>query len=67
MAWFIYVIGVIVAFALLLGIRIREGKVTLGDLVFAVLFCPFSWIIVVIFVILSIDKLDDFVIWRRRR
>jgi len=67
MGWFIYVIGMIVAFALLLGIRIKEGKVTLGDLVFAVLFCPFSWIVVIIFIILSIDKLDNFVIWRKKR
>ena len=67
MGWFIYVIGMIVAFALLLGIRIKEGKVTLGDLVFAVLFCPFSWIVMIIFIILSIDKLDNFVIWRKKR
>ncbi|MCD6471152.1 hypothetical protein J7K86_01325 [bacterium] len=66
MLWLIYALGVIIAFVLLIGARIMEGKLTLGDLVFALLFSAFSWVVVLIFVILSIDKLDNFVIWRRK-
>jgi len=62
----IYIAGIIIAFILLIGARIKDGKLTLGDLVCAILFSAFSWIVVLIFVILCIDKLDNFVIWRRK-
>jgi len=66
MFWSIYILGVIIAFILIVGVRIIDGKLTLGDLVCAVLFSAFSWIVVLIFIILSIDKLDGFIIWKRK-
>jgi len=62
----IYIAGIIIAFILLIGVRIKDGKLTLGDLICVILFSAFSWIVVLIFIILSIDKLDGFIIWRRK-
>ena len=66
MFWSIYILGAIIAFILIIGVRIIDGKLTLGDLVCAILFSAFSWIVVLIFIILSIDELDNFVIWRKK-
>lgn len=69
-----YIIGIIIAFCSMIGMRIKKGKVTLADLILSVLFCLFSWASVVSLIGLDLidkffdllDKLDNFVIWQKK-